>query len=61
MGTDSAGRRQYRYHDMWREQRDQDKHDRMLEFGRALPSIRDAVRSHQSARQKRAPHRRWAR
>ena len=41
MGTDSAGRRQYRYHDMWREARDQDKHDRMLEFGRALPGIRE--------------------
>ncbi len=46
MGTDSAGRRQYQYHDMWREQRDQDKHDRMLEFGRALPGIREVVRSH---------------
>lgn len=50
MGTDSAGPRQYRYHDMWREQRDQDKHDRMLEFGRALPGIRDAVRSHLDGR-----------
>ena len=26
IGTDSAWRRQYRYHDLWREQRDQDKH-----------------------------------
>ena len=50
MGTDSAGRRQYRYHDLWREQRDQDKHDRMLEFGRALPGIREAVRSHLEGR-----------
>jgi DNA topoisomerase IB len=50
MGTDSAGRRQYRYHDLWREQRDQDKHDRMVEFGRALPGIRDAVRSHLGGR-----------
>ena len=33
MGTDSAGRRQYRYHDLWREQRDQDKHDRVRQFG----------------------------
>ena len=23
-GTDAAGRRQYRYHDLWREQRDQE-------------------------------------
>jgi DNA topoisomerase IB len=35
---------------MWREQRDQDKHDRMLEFGRALPGIRDAIRSHLNSR-----------
>jgi DNA topoisomerase I len=24
IGTDAAGRRQYRYHDAWREQRDRD-------------------------------------
>jgi DNA topoisomerase IB len=46
IGTDSAGRRQYRYHDLWRERRDQEKHDRMLEFGRALPGIRRAVLRH---------------
>jgi DNA topoisomerase IB len=40
MGTDAAGRRQYRYHDEWRELRDQEKFDRVLEFGRALPRIR---------------------
>jgi DNA topoisomerase I len=33
IGTDSAGRRQYRYHDLWREQRDQDKRDRVRQFG----------------------------
>jgi DNA topoisomerase IB len=37
-GTDVAGRRQYRYHDRWREQQDREKFDRMLEFGRALPA-----------------------
>ena len=37
MGTDSAGRRQYRYHDLWREQRDQDKRNRVRQFGAALP------------------------
>jgi DNA topoisomerase IB len=31
-GTDAAGRRQYRYHDLWREQRDQEKHDRLLAY-----------------------------
>jgi DNA topoisomerase I len=46
IGTDSAGRRQYRYHDRWREQRDRDKHDRVLEFGTALPRLRDLVGRH---------------
>jgi DNA topoisomerase IB len=27
----------YRYHDLWRKQRDQEKHDPMLEFSAALP------------------------
>ena len=40
IGTDAAGRRQYRYHDLWREQRDQDKLDRVRELGAALPRIR---------------------
>jgi DNA topoisomerase-1 len=40
LGTDAAGRRQYHYHSLWREQRDREKFDRMLEFGRALPRIR---------------------
>lgn len=35
IGTYAAGRRQYRYHDLWREQRDQAKHDRVREFGAA--------------------------
>src|SRR5262249_11083941 len=43
VGTDVAGRRQYRYHDRWRERRDREKFDRMLEFARALPGIRAAV------------------
>ncbi|HEY2692369.1 MAG TPA: DNA topoisomerase IB [Streptosporangiaceae bacterium] len=46
MGTDAAGRRQYRYHDQWRVQRDRRKHDRMLEFGAALPHLRDVIRRH---------------
>jgi DNA topoisomerase IB len=46
VGTDSAGRRQYRYHDLWREQRDRRKHDRMLDFGAALPRIRATVSRH---------------
>jgi DNA topoisomerase IB len=43
VGTDAAGRRQYRYHDLWRERRDRDKHDRVLEFGRVLPRLRETV------------------
>ena len=50
MGTDSAGRRQYRYHDLWREQRDQDKHDRVRQFGAALPAIRETLGHHLDAR-----------
>jgi DNA topoisomerase IB len=43
-GTDAAGRRQYLYHEQWRAERDQLKFDRMLEFGAALPRIRETVR-----------------
>ena len=46
VGTDAAGRRQYRYHDRWREQRDREKFDRVLEFGRALPKIRAVAGRH---------------
>ncbi|HEY0613661.1 MAG TPA: hypothetical protein VGC96_03430, partial [Candidatus Elarobacter sp.] len=37
------GRKQYRYHKRWREVRDENKFDRMIEFAKALPSIRAAV------------------
>ena len=50
MGTDAAGRRQYRYHDLWREQRDRAKHDRVLGFGAALPRPREAVDQHLEGR-----------
>jgi DNA topoisomerase IB len=43
MGTDAAGRRQYRYHDAWRRQKDREKFARSLEFGRALPDLRRLV------------------
>jgi DNA topoisomerase I len=42
-GVDTAGRKQYRYHDAWREHRDRLKFDRMLEFARALPRLRERV------------------
>jgi DNA topoisomerase I len=40
---DARGRKQYRYHDRWREVRDENKYDRMLVFGKALPKIRRRV------------------
>jgi DNA topoisomerase I len=41
VGTDSAGRRQYRYHDAWRVQRDQMKFDRVLSVAQLLPAARE--------------------
>jgi DNA topoisomerase-1 len=42
-GRDARGRKQYRYHAAWREQRDTTKYNRMLAFGRALPRLRRRV------------------
>jgi len=42
-GRDARGRKQYRYHDRWRVARDEEKFDRMVEFGRALPRLRKRV------------------
>src|SRR2546430_1920735 len=41
VGTDVRGRKQYRYHDRWREHRDREKFERMLLFARALPGLRE--------------------
>jgi DNA topoisomerase IB len=43
VGTDAAGRRQYLYHPVWREQRDREKFDDMLRFARTLPRLRREV------------------
>ena len=40
VGIDDRGRRQYRYHDAWRDRRDQAKHDRVLQVARQLPQLR---------------------
>ena len=40
---DSRGRTQYRYHELWREQRDAQKFDHMLRFASALPLLREAA------------------
>ncbi|HTZ94552.1 MAG TPA: DNA topoisomerase IB [Streptosporangiaceae bacterium] len=42
-GVDSRGRTQYRYHQLWREQRDAQKFDHMLRFAGALPLLREAT------------------
>ncbi len=42
-GVDSRGRTQYRYHELWRQQRDALKFDHMLSFADALPALRAAV------------------
>ena len=43
-GRDARGRKQYRYHERWRETRDETKYDRMLAFGDALPKLRAQVK-----------------
>jgi DNA topoisomerase-1 len=43
VGRDARGRKQYRYHARWREVRDQTKYARLVEFGRALPRIRERI------------------
>jgi DNA topoisomerase I len=42
-GVDSRGRTQYRYHQVWREQRDAQKFEHMLRFADALPTLRSAT------------------
>ena len=42
-GRDAKGRKQYRYHALWRATRDETKFERMQAFGRALPAIRKQV------------------
>src|ERR1700678_1861961 len=42
-GVDSRGRTQYRYHQVWREQRDTQKFEHMLRFAGALPTLRSAA------------------
>jgi DNA topoisomerase I len=39
-GIDAADRKQYLYHELWRERRDQAKFERMIRFARALPRLR---------------------
>jgi len=43
-GRDDRRRKQYRYHERWREIRDENKYDRLISFGKALPKIRRRVK-----------------
>ncbi|HEX6358801.1 DNA topoisomerase IB [Actinophytocola sp.] len=43
VGTDAAGRRQYLYHERWRQRRDEEKHERVLRLASRLPDFRSAV------------------
>jgi DNA topoisomerase I len=42
-GVDAAGRRQYLYHELWREQQDHLKFEHMEHFARALPQMRQGL------------------
>jgi DNA topoisomerase-1 len=44
-GFDRAGRKQYRYHSAWRDERDREKFDEVAAFGETLPLVRDQVES----------------
>jgi len=43
-GRDARRRKQYRYHDRWREMRDANKYERLASFGKALPKIEQRLR-----------------
>lgn len=43
VGTDGAGRRQYLYHEQFRAQQEQAKHEHVREVARALPELRAQV------------------
>ncbi|MFI6316167.1 DNA topoisomerase IB [Nonomuraea sp. NPDC050556] len=50
VGTDDAGRRQYRYHDVWRAEQDRLKFDRVVEMAGRLPDFRRRVDEHLAQR-----------
>jgi DNA topoisomerase I len=43
MGRDARRRKQYRYHERWREIRDENKFGRLAEFAQALPKISNCL------------------
>jgi DNA topoisomerase-1 len=42
-GRDARKRKQYIYHERWREMRDENKYERIVSFGKTLPKIRRCV------------------
>src|SRR3712207_4205239 len=46
VGTDAAGRRQYRYHDGWRERQDRLQFHHVLDVARKLPRLRKQLKEH---------------
>ena len=50
-GRDEVGRKQYRYHPAWRDDRDREKHERIVAFAEGLPAMRRTVRRHLRANQ----------
>jgi DNA topoisomerase I len=44
-GLDARGRKQYRYHPKWRELRDQNKYEHVMQFAAVLPALRARVAS----------------
>src|SRR3954463_11452706 len=49
-GRDAKGRKQYRYHPRFREIRESNKYEHVVEFAEALPAIRATVREHMALR-----------
>jgi DNA topoisomerase-1 len=49
-GRDARGRKQYRYHPLFREARESTKYERLVAFANALPAIRATVREHMGLR-----------
>lgn len=43
VGTDAAGRRQYLYHEVWQQERAEEKFDRVLEMAPLLPQFRRQI------------------
>jgi DNA topoisomerase-1 len=45
-GVDAAGRKQYRYHPAWHEERGREKYERILSFAEKLPALRATTDRH---------------